>query len=246
MIRNHIFIALAISILILVAELFTNIKGLVATSFGLIMIIGSLFLNKRIFAKTIRYTGIFLLLLGLFTAHSIWLVLLVFLVFIMIFKDTSDNLFYNLNEVNVLPIHRGPTYYDVVIHEPYPTSKSLYSNQSITEIYQSQTNEFSWDDINMVYFGGDQIVDFASAIIPNRETTVVIRKVYGRIRIILPKELGLKINFASLSGRVVFESEEYTAMAENIKWISPEYQDTPRKINLIVTTLFGNVEVIYI
>lgn len=72
----------------------------------------------------------------------------------------------------------------------------------------------------------------------------MIRKVFGRTRIIVPNDIGLHLNISSISGRVMFESQEYPLVGENFRWESPAYSKSIRQLKIILSVGFGEVEVI--
>lgn len=73
---------------------------------------------------------------------------------------------------------------------------------------------------------------------------VVIQKMYGRIRIIVPIEVGISLNVSAVSGKVIFEQESYPLTGENFQWMSPEYLNSPRQLRFVISVAFGDVEVI--
>ena len=74
----------------------------------------------------------------------------------------------------------------------------------------------------------------------------MVRKVFGTTRIILPKGLSFSMNISLIKGGVQFEREKYPLLNENFRWQGPNYQNDQRKVKLVVSQAFGNVEVILI
>ncbi|MBV7389871.1 MULTISPECIES: cell wall-active antibiotics response protein LiaF [Enterococcus] len=103
---------------------------------------------------------------------------------------------------------------------------------------------FEWDDINLSVFAGDTIIDLGNTLLPKEDNVVLIRKGFGRTRIIVPDGVGIMLEHASIYGKIEFDHEETLLKNESIKIYSEDYDQTPRRLKLVTNTLFGDVEVI--
>lgn len=103
---------------------------------------------------------------------------------------------------------------------------------------------FEWDDINVDLIAGDTIVDLGNTLLPKEDSVVIIRKVFGRTRVLVPYGVGILFEHATFYGKVRFEEEEIALKNESLKMYSEDYDDSPRRLKLITNSLLGDVEVI--
>ena len=105
---------------------------------------------------------------------------------------------------------------------------------------------YEWDDINLTILSGDTIVDLGNTILPKTDNVILIRKGFGRTRVLVPVGVGIVLEHSSLLGNVVFGDEFFRLKNESIKVFSDDYDANNRRIKIITSTLVGDVEVIRI
>ncbi|MGX6961501.1 cell wall-active antibiotics response protein LiaF [Vagococcus xieshaowenii] len=118
--------------------------------------------------------------------------------------------------------------------------RQLFGNQRIG------SSVFEWDDINLLIISGDTIIDLGNTILPKEDNVVLIRKGFGRTRIIVPMGIGIMVEHTTLSGKLVFEEKSFNLKNEAIKIFSDDYDGNVRRIKLVTNTLLGDVEVVRI
>lgn len=106
------------------------------------------------------------------------------------------------------------------------------------------TQVFEWDDINVAILAGDTIVDLGNTLLPKEDSIVIVRKGFGRTRILVPYGIGILFEHATLYGKVEFDEETQVLRNETIKMYSEDYDESPRRLKVITNTLVGDVEVI--
>lgn len=106
------------------------------------------------------------------------------------------------------------------------------------------TDIYEWDDINIVTIVGDTIIDLGNTLLPKDDNIIIIRKVVGRTRILVPLGAAISIEHTGLIGNIIFEEETYPVKTECLKVYSNDYDENPRRLKIITDTLFGDVEVI--
>lgn len=242
--KQNIFIVFSISLVIILFDILLDWKtvGLVGLSF--IFFIFGLFIGNRIIRLLIFVAGLFLLILSLLLIRSIWVLLLAIVLFLILFKSKDGNELIHFRDALILPKKTESNYYGIQLIEPQSEQRTILKQESIFESYKEKMLNYEWDDVNIVMFGGSHILDFGNTILPQGETTIVIRKMFGRTRLIIPNEIGVKLNISTISGGVVFESQRYSLTADNFRWMSPDYSNSNRKVNMIISVTFGDVEVI--
>lgn len=106
------------------------------------------------------------------------------------------------------------------------------------------TQVFEWDDINVAILAGDTIVDLGNTLLPKEDSVVIVRKGFGRTRILVPYGIGILFEHATLYGKVIFDDELQVLRNETIKIYSEDYDESPRRLKIVTNTLVGDVEVI--
>ncbi|MBG9982028.1 hypothetical protein HZY86_02765 [Aerococcaceae bacterium DSM 111020] len=244
--KRNIFILLMIGIVLILTEIFFNITYAGLFGVGTIFIVLSLFISVNILAKLMALIGLILIGMAIFMTYSIWLFLLFLLVFFIFFRTTVGFEFGHINEQAVHPRRSSypGSYQAIQLVEPQSSQRSLLKQTSITHQDTTHLSEFETTDVNLVYFWGNNIIDLGNTMIPDQETVIIIRKLYGRTRIIVPVEVGLSLNVSAVSGSVYFEQEHYSLTGENFQWRTPNYHETPRRLRFVISVVVGNVEVI--
>lgn len=105
---------------------------------------------------------------------------------------------------------------------------------------------YEWDDINLTVLMGDTIVDLGNTLLPKDESYVIVRKGFGKTRILVPAGIGIMIQHSAFKGKVHFEKDVFVLNNESLKLYSEQYDKNTRKIKLITTVLVGDLEVITI
>ena len=103
---------------------------------------------------------------------------------------------------------------------------------------------YEWNDINAGQLVGDTIIDLGNTILPAKENVIVIRKGFGRVRILVPYGVGVMINHHSFAGELEFEKQSYTLSNESIQLYSKDYQRTSKRVKIYTTIVAGKIEVI--
>ena len=106
------------------------------------------------------------------------------------------------------------------------------------------TQVFEWDDINLSILAGDTLVDLGNTLLPKEDNIVIVRKGFGRTRILVPYGVGLVLEHATLYGKVDFDDEQYALRNESLKIYSEDYDGSQRRLKIITNTLVGDIEVI--
>lgn len=105
---------------------------------------------------------------------------------------------------------------------------------------------YEWDDINFSIFMGDTIIDLGNTILPKNESYIVIRKGFGKTRILVPNGMGIMIEHSAIKGKIAFEEQQYVLENESVKMYSKHYEDQARTLKIVTNVLVGDLEVIAI
>lgn len=105
-------------------------------------------------------------------------------------------------------------------------------------------NVYEWEDINITILSGDTIIDLGNTLLPKNDSVILVRKGFGRTRILVPTGIGLMVEHSAFYGRLSFDQEEYAMKNEAIKLYSNDYDQNDRRLKIVTSALFGDLEVI--
>lgn len=106
------------------------------------------------------------------------------------------------------------------------------------------SNIYEWDDINFSIISGDTIIDLGNTLLPKEDNVIMVRKGFGRTRILIPFGIGIMLEHSSLRGQAIFEGQRYVLRNESIKLYSDDFDENQRRIKIVTSTLMGEIEVI--
>lgn len=244
--RHRIFIMMILCLVLIGLELLTDWHFLGLFALGFVLITISFYIDRPWLNRLFLASGLLIVVITIILTRSFWLLLLTIIFSLFLFRKDKVNEMGNVSESVLHPAKTKPgDYHGIQLIQPQDQQRTILEFTSFFEMReQSARTSFEWDDINLVYFGGNSIVDLGNTLVPAGEHTVLVRKFFGRIRLIIPRDIGLSLNISLLSGRVLFESQDYQLTLENFKWRSPDYQNANRKLSFIVSSVIGDVEVI--
>lgn len=106
-------------------------------------------------------------------------------------------------------------------------------------------DRFGFEDINIVRLFGNDVVDLDKTVLVGRDNIVVIRKTFGRTKIIVPIDVEVALSATSIYGRVSFLGESYWDLRnESIAVNSPDYQESHKRVKVVTNNILGDVEVV--
>ena len=188
-------------------------------------------------------TGGILVLIALLSTSAIWF-MLIFAILFFVFIVNKPLSTINFSNFENVPWQDK----DIIIVE---TAKSLPKNgkrfkRNWLGNERIGNTVYEWDDINFTIFMGDTIIDLGNTLLPKDESYVIVRKGFGKTRILVPAGIGVMIEHSAFKGKVYFENDAFALNNESVKLYSQQYDENTRKIKLITTVLIGDLEVITI
>ncbi|MFD1432004.1 cell wall-active antibiotics response protein LiaF [Lacticaseibacillus yichunensis] len=103
---------------------------------------------------------------------------------------------------------------------------------------------FEWDDINLTVGMGDTIIDLGNTFLPAGDNVVVVRKGFGKTRVLVPIGVGVMVDHSAMLGTLTIDDQEFHMQNETVKHFSSDYDDATRRVHLILNVLVGDVEVL--
>lgn len=185
------------------------------------------------------FLGLILMLIALFNSWAFWLML----VFAIIFLGLKGVEISGVQLFNKAPWKEK----SMVMVDTVPPEKKggrrfkrpWFNNDRIgtDEVYE-------WDDINLNVVSGDTIIDLGNTLLPKNDNVILLRKGFGRTRILVPTGIGVMVEHSCLYGHLGFDSEEYQMKNETIRLFSNDYDQNERRLKIITSSLVGDLEVI--
>ena len=241
--KKYIWVFVAISLALVAFDLFSNMRNFLFFIGAITLMVGSFFIPVGFIRNILFFLGLFILSNVLIDSYAFLGFMLIVLLLLAIFQTKEGNEIIWFRESYIYPFKNNKAYVGVKVVRPQIEQRSLVYKKSIVKQYEEK-EIFEWDDINIVALGGDSIIDLGRTILPEGENVVVIRKLFGRTRVIVPHEIALKMNISLINGRVIYEQDEFSLLNDSFLWESPDYQKNNRKLKIMISSVFGDVEVI--
>lgn len=238
---KRILIVLLLGIIASGIEMISRIGLFIFFSIGVASIVTSVMLFKRV--KFLRNIGLcfgaLCIILPFLSTVGIWVGLIG--VLLILFFDHHQFSFSSFSEM-----FSKKNEQDYIFVDAHTSTKetsrirrnSWFGSQVIGE------EPYEWNDINAGQFAGDTIVDLGNTILPPGDNVIVIRKGFGRVKILVPYGVGVMIHHHGFAGQLEFEHQLYTLRNESIQLYSDSYSRSTKRIKIYTTILAGKVEVI--
>lgn len=73
---------------------------------------------------------------------------------------------------------------------------------------------------------------------------IMIRKGFGKTRILVPIGVGVAVEHAAFYGTLHFENKDSMLHSQSVTAYSKDYDDAPRRIHIITSVGVGDLEVL--
>ncbi|MDY3024718.1 MAG: cell wall-active antibiotics response protein LiaF, partial [Streptococcus hyovaginalis] len=88
-------------------------------------------------------------------------------------------------------------------------------------------------------------IDLSKVILRNQDNVVLIRKIYGPTKIVVPIDVSVSLTVSSIYGAVTFfDDPSYDLRNETIKLRSDDYDSSSRSVKIVINNLAGDTEVV--
>ena len=238
-------------------KLFMLIEGLLAlavlfqlvqdTDLMLVFVFGLIFIKfgngKGERRQVLGLVGWFMVGMSILSTFSVWLMLILFILFIGI---NGKGIWSDLRMDTVVDVPwEEKAFRTVKTKEPGLRSGSRKRQKWIGNT-SIGTDVYEWDDVNLTVFMGDTIIDLGNTLLPKEENIILIRKGFGKTRVIVPLGIGVAVHHSSIKGQLLFNEDEIGLTNETVKLYSQGYDEANRKIKIVSNSLLGDLEVIYL
>ena len=220
-------------------QLFTNLHLLYLFVLGIIFVGMAVQIKNRFIRTNGLFFGILMILLSVFSTWGIWVAGSILIVYGFSYgRKFIKKYFSDGNEW----IWKKKRYVSVKLEEP--SERFGTQRQEWIGVQKIGKDTFEWDDINISQLMGDTIIDLGNTVLPNEQNTIMIRKGIGRIRVIVPVGIGVKLCHNAFIGEAKFDGQQLDLKNETITMYSERFESTSKKIIIISSVLVGEIEVI--
>lgn len=99
------------------------------------------------------------------------------------------------------------------------------------------------DDLQIWHGIGESTINLSSAIIPERDVVVELTGLIGEVTVLVPQDLAIKVNVDVGVGEVTVFNHNQSGTSRFISYVSEDYDQAVRKVNLIISLKVGEVKV---
>lgn len=102
-----------------------------------------------------------------------------------------------------------------------------------------------FDDINLFRLMGKDTIHLENVILSNHDNVIILRKLVGTTRIIVPVDVEVSLSVNSLYGDLTFLDQPKRALRnEQFHQETRDYLKSPKSVKILLTTMVGDVEVV--
>ena len=102
-----------------------------------------------------------------------------------------------------------------------------------------------FDDINLFRLMGKDTIHLEHVILSNHDNVIILRKLVGTTRIIVPVDVEVSLSVISLYGDLTFFDQPKRALRnEQFHQETRDYLKSPKSVKILLTTMVGDVEVV--
>ena len=102
-----------------------------------------------------------------------------------------------------------------------------------------------FDDINLFRLMGKDTIHLEHVILSNHDNVIILRKLVGTTRIIVPVDVEVSLSVNSLYGDLTFFDQPKRSLRnEQFHQETRDYLKNPKSVKILLTTMVGDVEVV--
>ena len=102
-----------------------------------------------------------------------------------------------------------------------------------------------FNDINLFRLMGKDTIHLEHVILTNHDNVIILRKIVGTTRIIVPIDVEVSLSVNSLYGDLTFLDQPKRALRnEQFHQETRDYLKSPKSVKILLTTMIGDVEVV--
>ncbi|TWT27540.1 cell wall-active antibiotics response protein LiaF [Planomicrobium sp. CPCC 101110] len=183
--------------------------------------------NKKKARKSFLWTGFILIGISILSMWSLRALILVVAVYLLV------RLWKGEEWQQEVPIRK-------------PEDNALIKNKLLA-VQSTPIEAFEWKDIHVQGFVGDILIDATQTVLPKKTSLVSIRQGFGKVRIIVPYEVPVRIYYSTLLGEACFFNKDKQRIWYGTVHTEDGYEEAEinkAEMILSISTWMGDVEVI--
>ena len=111
--------------------------------------------------------------------------------------------------------------------------------------YFNQGGVYPFDDINIVRIFGNDVIDLTEVALTGADNVIVVRKSMGTTRVIVPLGVEVDLTASAIYGHLGFlDLVDSDLRNESVKFQSHHFLNSNKRVKLVISVFFGDVEVI--
>ncbi|WP_241536054.1 cell wall-active antibiotics response protein LiaF [Indiicoccus explosivorum] len=229
--NQQVFFLLLIFVLLFVESTFFHNGTVFLAVLGFIfMYIGTR--NYHRFGKALFWLGVLFLAAAILSLWTLRFVVLVTALVLMV------RLWRGENSQQEVPLMGGS--------EPKADGRGLIRNK-LFSAQSTPAEAYEWKDIHVQGLAGDLRIDVTRTVLPKRTSLISIRQGFGKVRIIVPYEVPVRVFYSTLYGDArLFSNPKQRILYSTVQAHDGYSQEEASQRELIIslTTWMGDVEVI--
>ncbi|GLC87239.1 cell wall-active antibiotics response protein LiaF [Lysinibacillus piscis] len=215
------FWVLCFFLLVFVELTVFNNGGAFSLLMGAILLYMSFSKKNRFF----KWTGIFFIVIALFTMWSLRLFIVIMLLYMLyqyLQRENDDKI-----------VGAG-------LFEKLPTVKG-----ELFGTLPAPIESYKWKDVQIQRLAGDITVDLTQTILPTGTSLITIRQGIGKVQIDIPYEIPFRLQYTTLFGEFTcLHNSTQRLLNESISFADGNPEDAKRILVIHVATWLGDLEVL--
>ncbi len=225
------YILLAIIIFFLFEAIFVHTGSLIWMIICLVIIYFTRQYYYRPMARMFFWIG--MIGLGITVINTIAFQVAIFVVLVMLLLH-----WYQKNQQSN---HQQPQF---PIQQQTTEKKILFTNKWFGR-QQTQGISYEWNDINIQSIAGETVIDLTYTVLPKGEPFIMVRHLFGVVKIVVPFDVEVSIHHSVLFGAVdILDHRDDTITNRVIHLQTEGYQAANQKIKIVTSMIAGKIEVI--
>ncbi|HLR10629.1 MAG TPA: cell wall-active antibiotics response protein LiaF [Sporosarcina sp.] len=182
-------------------------------------------------AKWLFISGILFIVIALFSLWSLRIAFVVGIIYILVklwHGVPAEKLMQPIYELN------------------RETPNGIWKNK-LFSMQSSTFSTYEWEDMHIQGLYGDFQIDVTNTVLPKGTSLISIRQAVGKVKIVLPYDIPVRIHYTTLYGEAqIFHHERKRLMNETLHMKDSYEHQTEHSPELIITiaTWAGDIEVI--
>lgn len=188
-----------------------------------------IYISMRKRRRWLFWTGVFCIALALMFMWSLRIIIVTTLLYVLWKMKKGDPIHISFAKpISAQPIH-------------HPVKNKFFSFQS------TPLQSYEWQDVHIQSFVGDLHIDTTQTVLPKGTSLISIRQGFGKVRIIVPYEIPVRIHYNTFVGDAKCFGNAYPRIWNDTVTLRDGYEhieEATAELIISVSTIFGDIEVI--